>query len=105
MPYGQFSHVLFVSLDRSLALKTISAQMAEHGLDADAVATAIGGSDGTGSVDVVQLKAGLGALGLRVNDQQVVAIARKYDATGCGLRKIAVTSARWTMLAQIPAGL
>eukprot|EP01052_Picozoa_sp_SAG31_P028148 SAG31_NODE_2692_length_5239_cov_52.795525_7_plen_64_part_00 len=60
--------------------------MAEHGLDTDAIATAIGAnaSDGIGTMmDVVQLKSGLGALGLRVNDQQVVSLARKYDTTGC----------------------
>lgn len=57
--------------------------MAEHGLGSDSVAAAVG-ADASGLVDVVMLKAGLGALGLRLNDQQVVSLARKYDTTGVG---------------------
>ena len=77
------SHNHVCSMPSSLALKTIGAQMAEHGLDIDAVAAAIGASGGNGNVDAVQLKSGFGALGLRANDQQVVSLARKYDTTGC----------------------
>merc|ERR1740117_1147158 len=63
----------FPSADPQLALDSLAAQMAEHGLGSDSVAAAVG-ADASGLVDVVMLKAGLGALGLRLNDQQVVSL-------------------------------